>query len=395
MSKVSQTIALQREGSLIAVPLIAIAQVIIGGLLGKLACFFMHRRVKFSASAAAPHGSDVIALTPDSSVNALCLKLPTTEPIDQSTFRHDLVTKEAIITAACAFGNAATLPLVFLRGMLSPNDYSSAAGYLALFMVGWSPCLWSWGYQMLSSTDRPLEKSNENKSLLQNVDWLKRLMNPPLYGVLLGILIGSTPLSHLFLPTYKSFPIFDNGNVGGILSRLVSLIGSILQPINEAAMLLGSASVPLQTMVLASTLSASISSVDCGNNSKKVEDISSDTIAKIPITGGNDGYVSALSLEGEAFWVITVIRLLVMPIVGLMLVGLLQQYRWLPVDPLCKLTILVVTSMPTAQNLVVLVQLHAKTRPLAGVLANFLLRQYLLSVLSLTIWISIFLTYAR
>lgn len=128
---------------------------------------------------------------------------------------------------------------------------------------------------------------------------------------------------------------------------------------------------------------------------KKVEDISSDTIAKIPITGGNDGYVSALSLEGEAFWVITVIRLLVMPIVGLMLVGLLQQYRWLPVDPLCKLTILVVTSMPTAQNLVVLVQLHAKTRPLAGVLANFLLRQYLLSVLSLTIWISIFLTYAR
>ena len=43
---------------------------------------------------------------------------------------------EALITAACAFGNSMTLPLVFLTALLPSAEADRAAGFLALFMVG-------------------------------------------------------------------------------------------------------------------------------------------------------------------------------------------------------------------------------------------------------------------
>ena len=53
--------------------------------------------------------------------------------------------------AACAFGNTLTLPLVFLAALLPAAAYERAVGYTALFLMGWSPLLWSVGYQLLGS----------------------------------------------------------------------------------------------------------------------------------------------------------------------------------------------------------------------------------------------------
>ena len=51
--------------------------------------------------------------------------------------------------SCCAFGNSLTLPLVFLLALLPGPAADRATGYLALFMMGWSPMLWSFGLQLL------------------------------------------------------------------------------------------------------------------------------------------------------------------------------------------------------------------------------------------------------
>jgi predicted permease len=55
-----------------------------------------------------------------------------------------------VVTLACAFGNSFTLPLVFLSDVLPAAQLDVAASYVALFLVGWSPALWSIGYHILN-----------------------------------------------------------------------------------------------------------------------------------------------------------------------------------------------------------------------------------------------------
>lgn len=358
MSQVSRTISVKREGSLIALPFIAITQVLLGSSLGKLGSIFLNRRC-----------------------------------IHQSFSKQDLAKREGLITAACAFGNTVTLPLVFLNGVLPREDYSSAAGYLALYVVGWSPCLWTLGYKIITSSDKSSSKNpTDNMSMVHITDRIRRIFNPPLLGILAGILVGGTPLSHFFLPAEKKLVVTFNKNFGGILYFLYSSTESILQPIIEAATLLGSATVPLQVTVLASTLATSIVRTGYRSDHASLRD----SCAKDLESEGNDfssGKQQSISLNGDVFWVITFIRLLVMPLICFILMSLLQRRRWIPADPICTFTLLVLAAMPTAQNLVVLAQLHANTRPLAEVIANLLLGQYSVALVSLTIWVTIFLLY--
>ena len=55
--------------------------------------------------------------------------------------------------------------------------------------------------------------------------------------------------------------------------------------------------------------------------------------------------------------------------------------------------LLVQSCMPSAQNLVLLMNLTPETSMLAPGMARLLLRQILLSAIPMTVWISIFMTY--
>jgi predicted permease len=57
------------------------------------------------------------------------------------------------VTTACAFGNSLTLPLVFLMALLPGAAAERATGFLALFLIGWSPSFWSIAYRALASID--------------------------------------------------------------------------------------------------------------------------------------------------------------------------------------------------------------------------------------------------
>ena len=55
----------------------------------------------------------------------------------------------SLVMTCCAFGNSLTLPLVALMELLPAHVGDRATSYLALFMVGWSPMLWSFGLRLL------------------------------------------------------------------------------------------------------------------------------------------------------------------------------------------------------------------------------------------------------
>ncbi|CAM6100938.1 unnamed protein product [Calypogeia fissa] len=386
LSKVATTLSSSSASNLVALPLMAFAQVIVGAMLGKLASqiFFkvpvLRPAVDWSGDQAVDNSSSLAF-----SEHQLSLTRAATK-------------KQAMITAACAFGNSLTLPLVFLSGVLATTEEANrAAGYLALYMVGWSPAMWSVGFKILTAGDEEeVSESNGEQPIWKIIiNRIGSIMNPPLYGVFVGLLIGGTPLAHLFLGGQEGAVLDSTAfDTVGVYAKLRSVTAGILSPLFEAASLLGTATLAVQTVVLATSLGASWPKP--GDKSEKKSHHEADS--QLSVTSAEFG--TSLSrieqpvLDSKAFWVIATVRLILLPFSGIFFCFILQCYHLLPADPIYRLVLLAEASMPTAQNLVLLAQLNAGTRPLAGMLASLLLRQYALSVFPLTFWMAIFLTFA-
>ena len=76
-----------------------------------------------------------------------------------------------LVMSCCAFGNSLTLPLVFLLALLPSAAADRATGYLALFMMGWSPMLWSFGLQLLGRSMPPSQPGNVSVCKQLPVAW--------------------------------------------------------------------------------------------------------------------------------------------------------------------------------------------------------------------------------
>lgn len=363
MSTVSKAIAFQPQGKLLSIPFISILQILVGAMLGKAAIMLMRK--------------DSYMIRVNASDGSSCRG----EPMERDEI---LAKNDALVIAACAFGNTVTLPLVILSGMLSSNDATTAAGFVALFMVGWSPFLWSYGYQMFGNTYGKSSHLNgvKSRSFLQMcTTWFQRIMNPPLYGILVGILIGGTPLVHIFFPVKETVPSVLR-KTNGTLAMIYLGSAGFLQSVWEAASLLGSASVAVQVILLALSLAPSIpvfNKMKSNSDAGQLDEYKSSTESGTP---------SQFVLDSQVFWVITCVRLIAMPVAGLLLVKILHGADILPSNPVCILTILILSAMPSAQNLIVLLQLRSSTRCLVGVVADLLVRQYALSLVSLPLWVT-------
>jgi predicted permease len=89
----------------------------------------------------------------------------------------------------------------------------------------------------------------------------------------------------------------------------------------------------------------------------------------------------------------SIVRLLLMPLVGLASVHHLSRWGLLPASAACKMALLAQSCMPTAQNLVLLVNLREETKELVPSMAQLLLRQYVLAIVPTTVWLSVFMSY--
>lgn len=300
------------------------------------------------------------------------------------------------LTLAVQFQNTFTVPSVMLQSTLAPNDLPSGLATLALFLLGWSPLLWSAAPVLLkpeaylsrgfgtrniqkqataSRTFDPATVHTIARSVSTSVRYfVSSFTTPPLWGAFAGIILGTLPIVrdafiHSSAPIVNLFPAF--GAAGGTISWFwFTLI--------DAASLVGSAAIGLQAIVLAGSLARSF--------------------LREKHAGRSIVHAVRPTLrELRALVPICLARLLVTPTVMLALLHLAFKLGWLQSSGIQVLlyTLMVMSATPPAQNLVLIAQVASDTtaeeeRTLPERLARMILLTYVVSAVPLALWSAYF-----
>jgi len=327
--------------------------------------------------------------------------------------------------AACAFGNTFTLPLVFLTEVLGAANADVIAGYIALYLVGWTPLLWTVGFLIIAgpaTSDAILEEKNPVKRFgLQIQETGKRIVNelanPPFLAMVLGVIIGTNaPLREFLVPGAKALAVSaSSGNVATAPLEF-SFIAGVAKAIYELAVNIGAAALPMQMLVLAASL-VKVKKEDLIEQ-EVINDAADDDIFRANAYLAKDdaswitGKTKASFLiekateivnnirkglvmdapDFKALCVACVTRFVVLPIVCVSGFLALKNFfpHLIPNDKIAQMVLLTMSCMPAAQNLVVLAQLRDETRVFAPQLAGLMLRQYIFGILPCTLWITAF-----
>ncbi|DBA74521.1 TPA: hypothetical protein ACH3X2_000978 [Trebouxia sp. C0005] len=411
-TKCAATLASSRSWVLITLPLTAVLQVLAGSVLGWLAA----QTFPESSKAKAKEYYGWHPNNPAKSASALAATTAAATGVPQAA--SALMASPAnppegtrrLVMSCCAFGNSLTLPLVFLLALLPAAAADRATGYLALFMMGWSPMLWSFGLQLLGRSTPPtqsgLQTRKATSAAAANVTGMKgrlitaeasirrqwskvrrsvgSVINPPLFGVIAGMVVGLSPMGPLlFLPLPTSGPKmpFELKIVVGALRSIVDILQT-----------LGGATLATTTVVLGASMFPQ-------NRSQQTAD-QHVTSGKPQSTADAKGRKKSLQwlrailprdpMEARVLGTVGLVRLILMPMVSMALVGGLAALGALPDDPICRLVLMVEGSMPTAQNLVLLMNLNENSRPLASRAGQLMLRLYPIAILPVTIWMTLF-----
>ena len=332
--------------------------------------------------------------------------------------------------ACCAFGNTFTLPIVFLVEVLGAAFGDRVAGYVALYLIGWSPALWTVGYALVTGAAgagagagagddaeaKEAKETKETKTFARRVAFAAReTCNPPMIGICLGVLIGCTPLRHVLI----------GGTPGSIaLSNLPLEVGACFAAFRcafELAALVGGAALPVQTLILASSFARpkTKESVGVEEPAVSVDDVDSDArrrpmaaetfgvrftrtarTASGAVAGASRNLVAAIRAafavddvaDARALLVASSVRFILLPLVGTLgcLALRASNSPWYPSDPVVAMVGLTMSAMPPAQNMVLLTNLTERTAHLAPRVGGLLVRMYVLAVVPCTVWLTVF-----
>ena len=343
--------------------------------------------------------------------------------------------------ACCAFGNTFTLPLVFLVEVLGPAYADRVAGYIALYLIGWSPALWTVGYMLLTggssggrggrreergdggrgaSLKEKLVAAKETAALI-----VRETINPPLVGICTGVLIGVTPLRHYLIGGSAAHAAAVDS-----LPPELSLVAAATKALFELAVLIGGAALPGQTLVLASSFvkiktpeeeeaeasealsQAAAAAVAVSKGATRTAagsgggaswfGIRKQKMAAAATAAGNltrrfvssiTSFLALSEADARALVIAALVRFGALPAAGVVMALALKAVNspWYPVDPVVALVVLTMLAMPPAQNLVLLTNLKEETRNLAPRLAGLLLRMYVLAIPPTTVWLTVFM----
>lgn len=323
---------------------------------------------------------------------------------------------DRIGVACCAFGNTFTLPIVFLVEVLGAAFGDRVAGYVALYLIGWSPALWTAGYVLITGA-AGADATRPRKSARETVAFIaKEVCNPPMIGICLGVLIGCTPLRHVLI-----------GNTTGsidLTSGIPLELGVAFAAARcafELAALVGGAALPVQTLILASSFvkpkPGEAKDTTDENATRPMMDAYDDDVSKraevsetfgVRFTRTASGAVAGVSkkfvaaaraafavddaADVRALLVASSVRFLLLPLVGVLgsLALRAANSPWYPSDPVVAMVGLTMSAMPPAQNMVLLTNLNERTRHLAPRVGGLLVRMYVLAVVPCTVWLTVF-----
>ncbi|GMH35255.1 hypothetical protein BSKO_03123 [Bryopsis sp. KO-2023] len=432
-TKIAETLAVTQNVMLLWIPLAAGIQVGAGYAIGVVAAKLLENGAFFL-----PIDPNRNLVTPTRAAPAIAAS--TASAFGNPMAAPALIPKPSspprglsqLVTASCMFGNSLTLPLIFLLTLLPPAMAGPAPAYVAMFLIGWSPLFWSWGFSILGNT----EDSNQGKikgmprytgplmsdlkksipvgfhesstsasasgdfqagdsiainppsvadrflaflSVMQDkaIQLAKHVLTLPFTAILAGCVIGLSPLGKaVFTPDgAREIALWTSTETG---ARIVQSVVFAMKSVTEVMVLFGEATLPLGAIILASSLFAK-------DNSKEEKDGAAGSQSLVRIL------IPENVFERRALLLVSLARFVAMPIVGLASVFALSTLGALPSDPACHFGILLQATMPPAQNLTVMMNLREETRKTVPATAKFLMRMYVLSLIGpVMIWTTIF-----
>ena len=132
------------------------------------------------------------------------------------------------VIAAIAFNNSGYIPIALVAGITAvfpvfisdPQAKAKAIAFIAIYLLGFSPILWTIGYSLISG----------NK--ISNMP-LKKLFSPPIIGMLTGVCVAMTPLRNIFCvadgflnPLYRAAGVLGEATVPCVLILLGGCLAS-------------------------------------------------------------------------------------------------------------------------------------------------------------------------
>jgi predicted permease len=313
----------------------------------------------------------------------------------------------ALVAAGCAFGNSFTLPAVFFLTLLPPPLADAAIAYCGLFLLAWSPAMWSVGLSIVEGGFGPAEGATEGaegaaggggaaaavvdvggrprgarRAALAAV--ARRVLNPPVVAILAGAALGLAPPGRALLAG------LGLGGAGApaaaALPLELGLARAAARGAYETVELLAGGTLAVQTLVLASSL---------------LQPAELAPGAPAPAPRAHRSWLGAAralllpadAAEARALAVLAAARFVLVPLTCVALFraaaarGLVGP---LSSQPLLLFVVAVQSVMPPAQNLVLMLQLSERTRPAAPAFARTLLKLYAYAALPVTLWVSAF-----
>lgn len=379
----------------------AIAQIVMGALWGILLAPLVDQRSSKELSifgwkpfGTPPRSAAVIAAATASATGvpfAAAALLPRPPPVVPGL--------RELVTAASAFGNSFTLPAVFFMTLLPPGLSDRAVAYSGLFLLAWSPCLWSVGLSLVErgfegnqalkenpcnneESDPPMDVHPRGSSwnwLMSLNKGILRSLNPPVVSILLGMLVGLSPFGRQVLLSLR-------GPHGADVARLpfeLSLGWTGLKGAYEVIEMLAAGTLAMQTLVLASSLLQKSGQAPQRMESESGGMVKSFLKAVMPTD----------ATEARALGVLFLVRFILLPTTAIVTWQWVARAPWaapLVADPLFLFVIAVQAVMPSAQNLIIMLQLSDTMRPVAPAFARLLLKLYAYAVLPVTLWVTAF-----
>mmetsp|Transcript_28038 Transcript_28038/g.72709 ORF Transcript_28038/g.72709 Transcript_28038/m.72709 type:complete len:488 (-) Transcript_28038:48-1511(-) len=435
LSKLSITLLQDSTWALAGVPLAALLQVVAGAIYGKFAGMYVigGSSLKLPTLGLTPKASTPAAVSIAAST-AAAMSIPQAAPMLVPKPKEPPKAMQTVVQLSCAFGNTVTLPLVFILALLPAAAADNAVAFIALFLTGWSPCLWSIGYQIVgkasgkeegepsSTVERPaaysaqpslgdarsfsaasttIDVTEEEEEPVQRssvptlgsiydavVGFMTRYLNPPLVGVLAGLFLGLSPVGRFFLQQYTASSVSPAGSFPIEVTMLLEICKAGM----DVIVMLGGATLAVQGIVLAASMPLPGNKPQSSENSTP----KAEGVIKLKKKAAPPGWWRLVfpsdPLERRCVLAVTFVRMLLMPLTGIALLKVLLWVGALPLNPLCQFVILLQSAMPSAQNLVLLMALREETQVLAGDMALLLLRLYILSILPVTLWITYFIS---
>lgn len=305
---------------------------------------------------------------------------------------------KSLVMVASAFQNSFTLPAVFLLSLLPGAVADRAVAYLGLYLLAWSPCLWSFGLYTIQKGYREGSGKNDgqfgekNGETFSFRDMMKNTLNPPVVAVFFAAALGLTPVGRAMFGLHR----------GGVeLPLELSILYYVFQNVYDVVKMLGEGTLPIQTLVLAASLldnrgrtSGTLAENSAETSLEGAALTSQDMTEAMPRIGLKTivGFFRGETVvEGRALTVLATIRFILMPTSAVVLYKVCSHIPFFaPVlaDPILMFVLAVQAVMPSAQNLLIALQLSPHTQSAAPGLARLLLKLYALAILPVTLWVT-------